>query len=227
MRALVGNRWRSLRIENRAISVDLRARVYNAIISKLTAGWYRAVLEQVPRGSRILDVGIGTGKALLANADLLRQNEVRVVGVDIDSSYIDACTRAVADAGLSDRVAVRLESIYDHCAGPYDAVYFSASFMVLPDSVAALRHVVELLAPNGRVYFTQTLEHERSAAMERIKPLLRFFTSIDFGQVTYEDDLLRTIEAGGVDVLENRTLETKRKRSFHLIVGAPASRDRR
>jgi len=205
----------------------VRSLVYNAVISKLTASWYRAVLERVPPGSRILDVGIGTGRALLANRALIRQKDLRVVGVDIDSSYVEACTRAVAGAGLNDRVTVRLESIYDHAAEPYDAAYFSASFMLLPDPAAALHHVVELLAPNGRIYFTQTLEHERSATMERIKPLLRFFTSIDFGQVTYEDELLRTIEAGNVAILENRVLEEKRKRSFHLIVGEPTPGNRR
>ena len=110
----------------------------------------RAVLERVPAGARLLDVGIGTGSALLANAGAdRRQKDLRVVGVDIDAAYIERCAAAVARRGLADRIEARHESIYDHRGGPYDAAYFSASFMLLPDPPAALRHVARLLAPGG------------------------------------------------------------------------------
>jgi ubiquinone/menaquinone biosynthesis C-methylase UbiE len=51
----------------------VRSAVYDAAIVGLTADWYRAVLERLPNGCRLLDVGIGTGAALIANADVLRE----------------------------------------------------------------------------------------------------------------------------------------------------------
>ena len=54
--------------EEVAWRVRLRARIYDAAIVHMTAAWYRAVLERQPPGCRLLDVGIGTGSALLANA---------------------------------------------------------------------------------------------------------------------------------------------------------------
>jgi SAM-dependent methyltransferase len=99
--------------------------------------------------------------------------------------------------GLDGIVAPRLESVYDHRGGPYDAAYFSASFMLLPDPPAALRHVRSLLVPDGRIYFTQTFEHTPSRAVETLKPLLRLLTTIDFGRVTYEADFRRALAAGG------------------------------
>lgn len=199
----------------------MRSTIYNALIAKMTAGWYAAVIERLPTGARLLDVGVGTGRALLANHASLAAKDIHVTGIDIDRTYIDTCTAAVTRNGLDAQVEVRLESVYDHVGGPYDAVYFSASFMLLPDPVAALNHVKELLKPEGRLYFTQTFEHHRSGVMERIKPLLRHLTTIDFGQVTYEEDFLDTLERGHATMIENTVIEERRKRSYKLIVAIP------
>jgi SAM-dependent methyltransferase len=200
----------------------IRALVYDIAIVGLTAGWYRTVLERLPPASRLLDVGIGTGSALLANAELVVGKRLRINGVDIDSAYVARCNREILRKGLADRIEARNESIYDHRGGPYDAVYFSASFMLLPDPSRALRHVCSLLAPGGRIYFTQTFEHERSRAVEVLKPLLRLATTIDFGRVTYEPDFRRALAQGGVDLDELETLSAGRRRSSVLAVARRA-----
>lgn len=198
-----------------------RAAIYDAAIVRLTAGWYRAVLSRVPHGCRLLDIGIGTGSALLANADLLHERDLRITGVDIDADYVARCRDAVARAGLQARVEPRLESIDDHRGGPYGAAYFSGSFMLLPDPPAALRHVATLLAPGATLYFTQTFEHRRSAAVERVKPLLRSVTSIDFGRVTYEAEFRQTLATAGVTIESIDTLHAGRRRSGVLAVAHP------
>jgi SAM-dependent methyltransferase len=119
------------------------------------ASW-RTVIGRLPDGCRLLDVGIGTGGALVANATEVMRKRLRIIGVDIDGDYVERCNRALAGAGLAAEVEARCESIYDHGGGPYDAIYFSASFMLLPDPAAALRHVTTLLDGGGRIYFTQT-----------------------------------------------------------------------
>ena len=199
----------------------MRARIYDAAIVHLTAGWYRTVLSRLPVGCRLLDVGIGTGSALLANAALLAARDLHVTGVDIDADYVARCRAAVAARELGARVAVRHESVTDHRGGPYDAVYFSASFMLLPDPAAALRHVGTLLAPGGQVWFTQTFEHRRSRAVEVVKPLLRRVTTIDFGRVTYEDDFRRAVAAGGMTLQELEVFEPGRRRSSVLAIARP------
>lgn len=195
-----------------------RSAIYDAAIVGMTAGWYRAVLARVAPGSHLLDVGIGTGSALLANADLLRDRDLRVTGVDVDAAYVARCTAAVAAAGLAARVAPRLESILDHRAGPYDAAYFSGSFMLLPDPPATLRHVGGLLRPGAPLYFTQTFEHARSRTMEVAKPLLRLLTTIDFGRVTYEPEFRRALADGGVVLEGLETLHAGRRRAAVLAV---------
>src|SRR5262249_12637678 len=107
-----------------------------------------------PHACRLLDVGIGTGAALIANAEILRANDVHVTGLDIDSAYVDRCKAAIARSALPDRITVRLESIDAHDAAPYDAVYFSRSIMQLATRAGTRRRVRCGLQPGGAAHLT-------------------------------------------------------------------------
>jgi len=199
----------------------VRGWLYDRAITGLTAGWYQAVLDRLPDGARMLDVGIGTGGALARGADRVRSKDLQVTGLDIDRDYYRRCLEEMARSGLSGQVTPLLESVYDHRGGPYDAAYFSASLMLLPDPVGALRHVAGLLAPDAQLFFTQTFHHRRSPLRERVKPLMRHVTTIDFGTVTYEEDFRRVLREAELRVLELVTLGTTRTSSYRLAVAAP------
>lgn len=204
----------------------VRGWLYDRLVTGLTAGWYREVLRRLPDGARVLDVGIGTGGAVARCAQLVRAKDLRIVGLDIDRDYLDRCVQGIARAGLADRVDPLHASVYDHRGGPYDAVYFSASLMLLPDPVEAITHVSRQLTPDGQLFFTQTFEHRRSALAEKIKPMIHHVTTIQFGRVTYEDDFRRVLDEAGVDLLEFATLNGTRQRSYRLAVGRVHGRDR-
>lgn len=170
-----------------------RSYVYDKTIVSLTAKWYLEVLQEIPENSHILDIGVGTGAALIANAATLCARNISVVGVDYDQAYIATCRRLIAEAKLEKHITVFHESIYDFTPRDnrlFNHVYFSGSFMILPQPSAALKKVVDLLIDreDGRVFFTQTFELKKNAFMEWLKPKLITLTSIDFGQVSYEGD---------------------------------------
>lgn len=197
----------------------MRAWIYDKAIVSLTSRWYASVLGRLPDGARLLDVGIGTGGALAKNADLVHAKGVRVTGVDIDPDYVKRAEKSIAQAGLDDQVDILLQSIYDHEGGPYDAVYFSASFMLMPEPAAVLRHVAKLLTDEGKIFFTQTFQEKPSRILEKAKPLLKKVTTIEFGKVTYEADFLDTVNAGGVEIIEMETLGQKGSQSYRMAVG--------
>jgi SAM-dependent methyltransferase len=199
----------------------VRGFIYDTLILRLTSGWYAEVLRRVPEGATLLDVGIGTAGALLANDDLVKRKRLRVVGIDIDGDYIARARRRIADSSLAGLAEVRLESVYDHQGGPYDAVYFSGSFMLLPQPEAALQHCSALLSPGGRMFFTQTIQKQPARWMEILKPMLKGVTSIDFGRVTYEDDFRAQIHAAGLELEEFTALAHHGSRASYLAVARP------
>lgn len=200
----------------------IRSFIYDALILRLTSRWYAEVLRRVPPGAALLDVGIGTGGALLANADVVERKRLRVTGIDVDADYVERARHRLRDSPIAGRVEVRLESVYDHRGGPYGAVYFSGSFMLLPQPEQALRHCRALLEPDGRIYFTQTFQTRHARWMETLKPLLKRVTTIDFGRVTYEDDFRAQIQAAGLDLEELTVLALHGSRASCLAVARRA-----
>ncbi|WP_018864407.1 bifunctional 2-polyprenyl-6-hydroxyphenol methylase/3-demethylubiquinol 3-O-methyltransferase UbiG [Thioalkalivibrio sp. ARh3] len=201
----------------------MRSAIYNFLIPRLTSQWYAEVMRRLPDRAALLDVGIGTAGALLANAATAREKGLVITGVDIDADYIQHARQALRESSLADRAEVCLESIYDHTGGPYDAIYFSASFMLLPDPEAALRHCRSLLKPDGKVFFTQTFQTRPSRWMERLKPLLKRITTIDFGRVTYEEAFREQLAGAGFVIDEFTTLGRHGPRASVLAIARPAS----
>ena len=199
----------------------IRSFIYDTLILRLTSRWYAEVLRRVPEGATLLDVGIGTAGALLANDDLVKRKRLRVVGVDIDADYIARARRRLRDSSLAGLAEVRLESVYDHQGGPYDAVYFSGSFMLLPQPEQALRHCRALLKPGGRMFFTQTIQKQPARWMEILKPMLKRVTTIDFGRVTDEDDFRAQIQAAGLELEEFTALAHHGSRAAYIAVARP------
>ena len=74
---------------------------------------------------------------------------------------------------------------------------------------------------NHFLYFTQTFENRRSPLMERLKPMLRTLTTIDFGRVTYEEDFREELRTADVELIEMARLGGNRARSYHIAVARP------
>ncbi|HEY0153560.1 MAG TPA: class I SAM-dependent methyltransferase [Longimicrobium sp.] len=199
----------------------IRSFIYDLLILRLTTRWYAEVLARVPEGAALLDVGIGTAGALLANADAVKRKRLRIVGIDVDADYVERARGRLGDSSLADLAEVRLESVYDHRGGPYDSVYFSGSFMLLDEPERALRHCCTLLKPGGSIFFTQTIQKQPARWMEVLKPMLKRVTSIDFGRVTYEDDFRAQLGAAGLQLEEFTTLARHGSRITCIAVARP------
>lgn len=194
----------------------------------MTSEWYRKVLEKLPEGSLILDVGIGTGSALIRNKDLILKKKLRVVGVDYDKDYVRKCANLITSENLSEQISVQCISIYDfQTSEQFDAIYFSGSLMIMPDPVAALVHVSKMLKRDGKIYCTQTFEEKKNILLEKVKPLLKFLTTIDFGNVTYEKDFIQTFAKAALKIEQNIPISGNAfnsSRTFKLIIASLKTR---
>jgi len=201
----------------------LRPFIYDSLIVELTKNFYEKVLLQMSDHQTLLDVGVGTGTALIYNTELLKKKDIHVTGIDYDSAYIKQCNQTLKKEKLTDFIQVKCMSIYDYRPGDdeefFDAGYFSSSLMLMPDPVKALQHVMSFIKPGGCIYITQTFFHKRYKFIELGKPLLKYLTTIDFGKVTYPDEFNAVIKKSGLEVDKDVVLgNASLKRSFRMVV---------
>lgn len=230
---------------------SVRSWIYDSVIVNTTKRWYREVLTALPVNAHVLDVGIGTATSLLENRDLLVSKKLHLTGVDYDEHYVKAAIENVNRFGLASQVALVHASIHDYTppattstttasssstttTSPckFDAVYFSGSFMIIPNKAEALRRCVQMLkkptrgddATLSRVYFTQTFEKDGLVG-RYVTPWAKFalktLLTIDFGTVTFEEDFLAVLEAADVEVESRVTLHKSLFREQVMIVAKP------
>ena len=197
----------------------MRAWIYDFMFHNLSKDWYRFIVNALPQNTRLLDVGVGTGSSLLSQVDLLKARSIHVQGIDINTQYLEACQAKIESLKVNDLIQVREQSVYDlNAPNTFDAVYFSASFMLLPQQREALRVVKQSLSDHGLICFTQTFEKKRARLMEVIKPLLYMFTTVHFGVVTYEAPFVQMLEQEGLEVITNELLQDQGSREMRAII---------
>jgi cyclopropane-fatty-acyl-phospholipid synthase len=101
-------------------------------------------------GMRVLDVGCGWGGMVMHAA---QHHGVRAVGVTVSRRQAELAEKRVAEAGLSDRVEVRLQDYRDVDDGPYDAISSIGMFehVGLAQLGAYFTHLFDLLPAGGRL----------------------------------------------------------------------------
>jgi cyclopropane-fatty-acyl-phospholipid synthase len=98
---------------------------FNGNLAQPMAAAQRAKMQRalaaagVQPGARVLEIGCGWG-ALAETA--AREQQARVTGVTLSSEQLAWATQRIADAGLADRVELRLQDYRDITDEPFDAV---------------------------------------------------------------------------------------------------------
>eukprot|EP00392_Amoebophrya_sp_AT5.2_P005407 g5416.t1 len=185
----------------------------------MTRVWYREVLQRVNEGDNILDVGIGTGTALLDNFALLQKRKLSVFGVDYDQNYIDLGRKQIAD-----KLKLHL----------HDPKTLNTSCGAVRLTCRSIFDVKGIVKDHLSIYITQTFQKKHSPIAAFLKPLLRYVmqgpgggkskipriplalagpviyvTTIDFGVLTYErdlDEILQRAKTCGLEVVSNEPI---------------------
>ncbi|MFC1706143.1 class I SAM-dependent methyltransferase [Planctomycetota bacterium] len=205
--------------------MTIRGAFYTFLIRKFSVIHYRHLLQCLPRGAHVLDVGIGNGLMLDTLWATIREREIRLEGIDVHEAYLAECDRRIEANGLYDLVSCRLVDVATYLeteATVPDHVYFSASFMLLSDQDRVLQLLRQRLSPEARVHFALTLYRQRSRFLEWAKPKLKYVTTIDFGPVTYRDDFFEKLILGGFHPVEEAQLEAvSGNNSIHFLSFRP------
>ncbi|MFD6856997.1 class I SAM-dependent methyltransferase [Rhodococcus sp. NPDC060090] len=164
-------------------------------------------------GMRLLDVGCGWGSMALHAA---QHYGVDVLGVTLSAEQRDFARARIAEAGMSDRIEIRLQDYRDIDENPFDAI----SSIGMSEHVGAARlpeyarHLHELLVPGGRL-----LNHAIASVVYRPEPRSRPSTFSRSRPATFIDryvfpdgeilPLSRTLDAferAGLEVRDSEAL---------------------
>jgi len=129
----------------------------------------------IAAGQKVLDVGCGIGGATIPIAVITGPTGL-AAGVDLSSVMIEyALKRTANQPSIEFRVS-------DACALPYPEKFFDLArserlFLYLPDRLAALKEMMRVVKPGGRVYVSDT-DIDSTAIYSRNRALTRKMTSL-------------------------------------------------
>lgn len=85
-------------------------------------------IAQVPKNAKIIDLGSGDGKVLIA---LAKKFKTHVDGVEINPILVRRTKKNIEEAGMSDQITVLQKSFWDIDLRPYDVVYLYGTTYIM------------------------------------------------------------------------------------------------
>jgi cyclopropane-fatty-acyl-phospholipid synthase len=167
-------------------------------------------LDQRP-GGRLLDVGCGWGSMAIHAA---RHHQATVTGVALSREQVDEAKRRVVEAGLADRVEIRLQDYRDLRGEQFDAISSIGMFehVGTPMMTRYFETLRQLLIPTGRL-----VNHAIS------KPGGSFLGGRSFvGRYVFPDgelldvaEVIRAMQRTGFEVRDVESLREHYSRTLH------------
>ena len=124
------------------------------------------------QGDRLLDVGCGWGSLAMHAA---REYGAQVTGITLSREQAAYARKRIAEAGLTDRIEIRVQDYRDVRDGPYDAI----ASIGMAEHVGQVRYLeyaeqlLTLLRPGGRLLNHQIARRpERNEADYRLDPFI-------------------------------------------------------
>jgi len=177
---------------------------YQRFIYDFTRKYYlfgrdRLIRDLRPKAdARVIEVGCGTARNLIKMAKTYPA--IRLFGLDASAEMLLTAQKAIARAGLSERIKLvqaYAEDLSPTLFGetePFDEIVFSYSLSMIPDWKQALKSAQKALSPGGKIWVVDfgDLKGLGPLAEGALRSWLGLF------HVAPRDELLQTIEQQSV-----------------------------
>ena len=126
----------------------------NALIQTIRRAMWKTVVETFTAGSRLCDLGCGTG----LDAAYLAKRGFRVLALDWSPEMIHRTCALILEAGLQERITAKRLGIHELDAledTPFDGMYSNLGAVnCVPDLAPVARACARHLRPGGRLIFS-------------------------------------------------------------------------
>jgi ubiquinone/menaquinone biosynthesis C-methylase UbiE len=182
----------------------------------LFRSWRPRQWGQVPSGSRVLEVGVGTGKSIPWHPP-----EVSVTAVDFSPKMLAQAVPLARQHDPSPELALMDAQALGFADDSFDVAVATCVFCSVPDPVRGLQEVRRVLRPDGRLLL---LEHVRSGlpVVGRVMDLCNPVT-VSMQGVNINRNTVDNVERAGFHILEVEDLLLD---IVKLIVAEPRTTER-
>ena len=158
-----------------------------------------ALVPGVGPGTRVLDVGCGTGPQTVV---LARHSAAHITAVDSHAPFVDVLNEQARDLGIPDRLDARVGNMrqLDFAPGSFDLIWSEGAIYILGFEVG-LRDWRRLLAPGGHIAVT-----EMCWTRPDPPPDCRAFWAREYPAIRDVPTLLRIIPNCGYETVDHFTL---------------------
>ena len=169
--------------------------------------------DRIPKGSRVLEVGVGTGKNMRWHPP-----GVSVTAVDFSPQMLARAASRARREGMSTELALMDAQSLGLADGTFDVAVSTCVFCSVPDPIRGLQEVRRVLRPDGQILL---LEHVRShlpvigRLMDVCNPVVVGLQGVNINRDTVEN-----VKRAGFRILEAEDLFLD---IVKLIVAEPAT----
>jgi len=147
-------------------------------------------LKTLENNSFILDVGIGNGACYDKdyNINIIKQKNIKIIGIDIDKDYIDMCKHRVISNNLQNYLSVQLIDLFKFKSDvKFDHIVFTESAPLMPqDLIIKMINYIDnnLIKINTKIHFINNLT-DNPHILFHLKSIVKYipFINVDFGNI--------------------------------------------
>jgi len=147
-------------------------------------------LKTLENNSIILDVGIGNGACYDKdyNINIIKQKNLKIIGIDIDKDYIDMCKQRVISNNLQNYLSVQLIDLFKFKSDiKFDHIVFTESAPLMSkDLIIKMINYIDnnLIKLSTKIHFINNL-NDNPHILVNLKSIIKYipFINVDFGNI--------------------------------------------
>lgn len=191
--------------------MNLRQKLYDHLFGDVnlpisTPSLYYSFLQRMKQDTKILDIGVGTGIYFEDPRciKLIKEKNIKIVGIDINRPDIELATRRIEVSKLEGYASAKCMNLfeYDGDLNEFDVILFSESYPVIPRDLMKkmLMFIVHSKGFSGELVFINNVE-DAPAWIQKTKPYLRYFLFgfEFFGRLVSTDDMMGMFTSVGIE----------------------------